>query len=766
MLAAIGAILVASLLAPLAHRLAGRRVGWLLALVPLGAFAFFLAQAGRVAAGEVLTEAYPWAPSLGLALSLRLDGLGLLFALIICGIGALILIYAGGYLAGDADLGRLCAFLLLFMASMLGIVLADNLLLLFVFWELTSISSYLLIGFRHTDAEARGAALQALLVTGGGGLALLAGLVLMGGAGGSFELSVLLAGGGLQAHPLYLPALACVLLGAFAKSAQLPFHFWLPAAMAAPTPVSAYLHSATMVKAGVYLLARLSPLLGGTPAWAGVVGGVGAATMLVGGGLALFQSDMKRLLAYSTVSALGTMTLLIGVGGEAAITAMVVFLLAHALYKGALFMVAGAIDHEAGTRDATRLGGLWRAMPITAATAGLAALALAGAGPLLSFIGKELIFEAALELPRFGLAIAAAVALAGALFTTVALIVGLRPFFGTARPTPQQPHEAPPGMWLGPALLALGGLALGLLPGSVQGLLVAPAVGAVVGEPATVELSLWHGLNPALGLSALSLAAGVGLYLGWERLRGLAPLVERAGVWGPSGWYEAALAGLNAFARWQTRLLQNGYLRLYLLTIVLATAALTGWALLAGNTLAWPAIAGELRFYEVGIALLLLGAAGVAVRSPGRLSTVAALGVVGYGVALIYIIYGAPDLAMTQMLVETLQVLLFVLVFYHLPRFQTRRHPVARAITGLAAVLFGALMTALILAVTATPPESALAPFFLAESKPAAHGSNVVNVILVDFRGLDTLGEITVLAVAAIGVYALLRLRLGREDPS
>lgn len=761
MLTAVCALLVAAALAPLAHRLTGRRVGWLLALVPLGAFAYFLAQAGRVAGGDLPAAAYRWAPSLGLALSMRLDGLGLLFALLVTGIGALILVYAGGYFPDDADLGRLCAFLLLFMAAMLGLVLADNLLLLFIFWELTSVSSYLLIGFKHADASARAAALQALLVTGGGGLALLAGLVLIGQAGGSFELSAL-SGGGLQGHPLYAAALACVLLGAFTKSAQVPFHFWLPGAMAAPTPVSAYLHSATMVKAGVYLLARLSPLLGGTAAWGWAVGGAGLATMLIGGGLALVQTDLKRLLAYSTVSALGTMTLLLGVGGEGAVVAMVVFLLAHALYKGALFMVAGAIDHETGTRDATLLGGLRRAMPLTALAGIAAAVSLAGAGPALSFIAKELIFEAALALPRFGLALAAAAALAGALFTFVALVAAVRPFVGAPRETPKRAHEAPPGMWLGPLLLALGGLAIGLLPGSAQDLLVAPAASAILGEPAAVELYLWHGFNTALALSATSLVAGVALFLSWERLRRAAPWVERAGAWGPRGWYEAGLAGMQAAARRQTMLLQNGYLRVYLATILLATIALAAWSLVAGGALALPAWAGELRFYELGIALLILGAAGVAVRSPGRLSTVATLGVVGYGVALIFILYGAPDLAMTQMLVETLQVLLFVLVFYHMPPLRTLQGRAERAVEAGLALAFGALMTALVLAVSATSPQSALAPFFLEQSKPAAHGSNVVNVILVDFRGLDTLGELTVLAVAAIGVYALLRLRPGK----
>ena len=375
-------------------------------------------------------------PALGVNLSFTVDGLSLLFALLISGVGALVLVYAGGYLAGSPQLGRLYAFLLFFMASMLGLVLADNLLLLFVFWELTSLSSYLLIGFDHERAEARAAALQALLVTGGGSLALLAGFLLLGQVGGSLELSALLSRpGAVTAHLLYVPILLLVLAGAFTKSAQFPFHFWLPAAMAAPTPVSAYLHSATMVKAGVYLLARLSPVLGGTDFWVWLVTVTGSATMLVGAYLALRQSDLKLILAYSTVSALGVMTSLLGLGGALAVRAALAFLLGHALYKGALFLVAGALDHQTGTRDVDRLAGLARAMPITALAAGLAALSMAGIPPLFGFIAKELSYEATLHAPASAWVTAAAV-LANALLVAAAGLAGLKPFLGKALPPP------------------------------------------------------------------------------------------------------------------------------------------------------------------------------------------------------------------------------------------------------------------------------------------------------------------------------------------
>jgi multicomponent Na+:H+ antiporter subunit A len=745
--------------APWIYRLARAATGWLLALLPLGLTLYFAAFIGRVADGATVAATYPWAPALGVNLSFYLDGLSLLFALLILGIGALILIYAGGYLGAHRHLGRFYAFLLLFMAAMLGLVLADNVFTLFIFWELTSISSYLLIGFSHQRDESRAAATQALLVTGGGGLALLAGLIMLGMAGGSFELSTLLRqGGALQGHPLYLPILLLVLAGAFTKSAQAPFHFWLPSAMEAPTPVSAYLHSATMVKAGVYLLARVSPILGGTSAWLWIVTAVGAVTMLIGGMLALYQTDLKRMLAYSTISALGMLVLLLGLGTPGAITAAVVFLLAHAFYKGALFMVAGALDHETGTRDVERLSGLRRAMPITAAVAGLAALSLAGFGPVLSFIGKELALEAVLDGDGASIILASSVVAGGALFVTVAAIVGIRPFFGAPRTTPKRPHEAPPSMWLGPALLAGAGLAFGLLPVIVEAI-VGPAAGAILGRPETVHLALWHGFNLPLGLSVVSVLTGLGLYRAWTPLRRLTPWLERVFGWGPSRWYGAALDGVNALARALTRWLQNGYLRRYLLTIIVTTVGLVGWTLISRGglpaRLAWT----EIRFYEAGLAGLILLAAAMAVRAPGRLTTVTALSVVGYGVSLIYILYGAPDLAMTQILVETLTVILFVLVFYHLPRFSRLSSRGARVRDGGIALATGGLMTLLVLAATAEPTDTTIAEYFAEQSQPLAHGRNIVNVILVDFRGFDTLGEITVLSVAAIGVYALLKLR-------
>jgi multicomponent Na+:H+ antiporter subunit A len=751
---------VLAIFAPAIHRLARGAAGWILALLPLAIAADLARRIGAVEAGEVFTHQLPWIPSLGVQLSFRLDGLSLLFALLISGIGALILIYAGGYLAGHPLQGRIYCYLLLFMGSMLGVVLADNVITLFVFWELTSLTSYLLIGFDHDREKARWAALQALLVTGAGGLVLLAGLILLGQVGGSLELSELLERGGVvRSHSLYLPILLLVLGGAFTKSAQFPFHFWLPNAMEAPTPVSAYLHAATMVKAGIYLLARLSPVLGGTEVWHYTVAGAGATTMLLGAVMAISQTEYKRVLAYSTVSALGTLTLLLGLDTVLSTQAAVVFLLVHAMYKGALFLIAGEVDHETGERDLTRLGGLQAAMPITAAAALLAALSMAGLPPLLGFISKELLYEAKLQAPQAAALVTGAGVLANILMVALAGIVGLQPFFGRRQETPKFPHEAPVALWLGPAVLAMLGLFTGLFPGYFAEPLVLAAIGAMHPEPSVVKLALWHGLNPVLALSVATVAAGVGVFFARKRLRQAMAALDAAIPFGPARGYDQTLAGMLGLAGLQTRLLQSGYLRYYLLLIIGATIGLAGGAFFLRSELIGAGKISDVRFYEGALALLILLGAYAAVRSQSRLGAVAALGVVGYGVALFYVLYGAPDLAMTQFLVETLLVVLFVLVLHHLPRFAALSPQPARVRDVIFSVAAGALMTLMVLAAQTAEHTRHLSRYFAESSLPLAHGRNVVNVILVDFRGLDTMGEITVLGVAGVGVYALLKLR-------
>jgi multicomponent Na+:H+ antiporter subunit A len=520
-----------------------------------------------------------------------------------------------------------------------------------------------------------------------------------------------------------------------------------------------------MVKAGVYLLARLSPILGGSDAWHYLVVGAGAATMLLGALVALWQRDLKRILAYSTVSTLGALVLLLGLDTVLSVKAAMLFLLAHALYKGALFLVAGTVDHETGTRDVTRLGGLARAMPLTAVAAGLAALSMAGLPPMLGFINKELLYEAKLQAPRAAALVTGAGVLANVFLVAVAGIVGLAPFFRRRADLPKKPHEAPPAMLLGPLLLAGIGLSCGLFPEVIANSLLSAAVSAVRAEATTVELKLWHGINTVFALSVLTLAAGAGVYAARGVIRRAGPLADAVGRWGPQRWYTLLLAGLNGLARAQTRLLQNGYLRVYLMVIIVTTVGMAGSALLLRGGLSGPiGDLSDVRPYEGIIAVLILAAALMAVLTPSRLAAAAALSVIGYGVAIIYMLFSAPDLAMTQFAVETLTVILFVLVVYRLPRFAPFSGRRARVRDALLALLAGALMTALVLTATAVPRQSHLASYFAENSWTRAQGRNVVNVILVDFRALDTLGEITVLSVAAIGVYALLRLRL--EGPA
>ncbi len=756
---AVTAVFATAIVAPWLVRRLGRHSGWILALSPLAITVYLLGLAPRVAGGAVLSLRRAWAPGLDVSASFRLDGLSLLLGLLVVGIGTLVVIYAGGYLSDTPQRDRFFALLFLFMGSMLGLVLADNLLLLFIFWELTSLASYLLIGFKHDQAKARKAALQALLVTGSGGLALLAGLVLLAQVGGSWELSALLdQGARVQADPRFPLLLALILLGAFTKSAQFPFHFWLPNAMAAPTPVSAYLHSATMVKAGVYLLARLHPTLAGGPTWSVTLTLVGALTAFVGAWLAWQKRDLKQILAYSTISALGTLVLLLGVGTPTALKTAMLFLLVHALYKGALFMTAGTIEHETGSRDLGDLGGLARAMPLTLAGVALGALSMAGLPPLPGFLSKEYLYETTLAAGPWAAALTGAAWLTNVLLVVAAAVLIARPFRGSRRPAERPVHEGPPSLWLGPLVLGALALASGALIGPLADGLLAPAAGSVAGAPFKVSFAWWSGLTPMLALSALTVAAGLGAYAAYDRARTAAGRLDALSArLGPARAYEASLDGLQALAREQTRLIQSGYLRTYVKWVLVFLLLLVGGALLGGRAvvLARPTVPAQP--HEVALAVVIVAATLLAVTSRSRLTAVAALGVVGFALALFYVFFNAPDLAMTQFAVETLTVILFVLVLYRLPRFTQLTSVATRRRDAALAVTVGLLMAALVLTVTASPIETRLTPYFAANSLALAKGRNIVNVILVDFRGLDTIGEITVLAVAAIGVFALIR---------
>ncbi|PRY93115.1 multisubunit sodium/proton antiporter MrpA subunit [Hasllibacter halocynthiae] len=730
--------------------------GWLPVAIAAALFAFFVSLAPEVAAGRAPAVSWDWLPSLGIAFGFRVDGLALTFALLISGIGALVLLYSNAYLAGHPQYARFALFLTSFMLAMLGLVLAADLIALFVFWELTTITSYLLIGFIHEDPKSRRNALQALFVTGGGALAMLAGFILIGMAAGTFDIAAINAAG-LQAHPWYGAILVLMLIGAFTKSAQVPLHFWLPNAMAAPTPVSAFLHSATMVKGGVYLLARLHPSLSGTEAWLWSLTLFGGATAVFASLQAMRQTDLKQALAYTTLMALGTLVLLLGQSTGYALTAFAAFLVVHSLYKAALFLVVGCVDHETGTRQVGVLGGLLRPMPATALAAALAALSMAGIPPLLGFIAKEIAYASAAQ--SFApLLVAATLLAANVLMVAVAGVVAIGPFWQRARgPLPKAPHEAPWAMLAGPLLLAALGLGLGLLPGPVQTYLVDPVVLGALGPGAVpAELKLWAGVNLALVLSGVTLALGIAVWLArgaarraLERALGALPSLD-------AGW-DGFMDGLKAFAVWQTRIIQGGRLRVYMATMfVVVAAAVGGSMLLRGALPAWPDLS-DVTPQNV-VLLGLIGAGSVLAAFTGsRILAMAALGVTGIGVAMTFIVFSAPDVAITQLLVETLIVVLVAVALLRLPQLDPTGRPSFRPWDAALAAAVGIGTTLVLLAVLQQPLDLSLTAFFEAASYPEAFGRNIVNVILVDFRALDTFGEIAVVVIAALSSYALLR---------
>jgi multicomponent Na+:H+ antiporter subunit A len=769
LLPGIAAIFLTGFVAPLAARRLGDRLGVFLALVPLTVFAAFSTLIPVVVAGGTYQVVLPWVPALGISLSFFVDGLSLLFLLVISGVGTFIVWYAAGYLQGDRGLGKFYLYLFSFMGAMLGLVASDNLILLFVFWELTSITSYLLIGYYHEKERSRAAALQALLVTGGGGLAMLAGFILLGRIAGTYEISTLLEldPSGFIGHALFPVALVLILLGAFAKSAQFPFHFWLPNAMEAPAPVSAFLHSATMVKAGIFLLARLHPVLADHALWLSIVAPVGAFTMCAGVILGLGKRDLKQILAYSTLSVLGTLTLLLGLGTPLAIKACMIYFLAHALYKAALFMTAGSIDRETGTRDVDQLGGLRFKMPFTAGAALIAAWSMAGIPLLLGFVSKEYFYKALLDAdgPPYLWEILGVGA--SMVMFALAVLAGLRPYFGKLVKTPKPPHEVPWTMWIGPVMLGVLAIYFGMVPGWPGDFLIGPAVQAIQANPAPLSrLALWHGWNAALFLSIVTVLGGLIVTALSRKVRsaeGFYGVLTRVG---PERAYERGLAGFLRFSARLTRLIQNGYLRNYILVIGIFTALLLLSRMpdtpfrMDFSRMVPPTVLG------VGACALIVAASVIVCRAQTRFAAIVSLGVVGLGLAILFFLFSAPDLAMTQILVEALTIVLFVLAFYKLPLMTHRSSLVTRWRDAILAIGFGGIMaTMAMIAFHFEVSQPPISTFMGENSYPAAHGRNVVNVILVDFRALDTLGEVTVLAIAALGIYAMLKFRRSKKDP-
>ncbi len=725
------------------------------------ALVMLMVLAPAVMRGDVIQAELEWLPQLGLSAAFFLDGLGLLFAGMILGVGLLITLYARFYLSSDDPMGQFFTYLLLFQGAMLGIVLSDNILLLLIFWELTSLSSFLLIGYWKHLPEGRQGARMALTVTGAGGLAMIAGMLILGGIVGSYNLTdILQAGDQIRASEWYLPALILILLGAFTKSAQFPFHFWLPHAMAAPTPVSAYLHSATMVKAGVFLMARMWPALAGTDAWFYIVATTGLVTMVLGATIALFKDDLKALLAFSTVSHLGLLTMLLGFGTQAAAVAAVFHIINHLTFKAALFMTAGIVDHETHTRDIKRLGGLRHLMPITFVIGTVAALSMAGIPPLNGFLSKEMMLEEASHTAWLdNYYVVPIFATLGALLSVAySFRFVSHVFLGPKRHDyPQTPHDPPFGMWAAPALLVVFVVVIGIAPFVAEGIVTA-AANAVTGADLHPHLKIWHGVTPALWMSITAIVGGAALL----SLHGPLDRLWSA-AWRPEAktifdWLvNAAVSGTRAI----TERTHDGSISRYL-AIFTVTSVLMGWIAYSGSGLAErtrdmlpipPVIA-------VGWVMLLVATASLVVMHHHRFRALVLVGIIGLSISAGFVYLSAPDLALTQISVETVTIMLLLLALHFLPQMTPKESPLGLKIRdGLIAVAAGGGVGGLAYAFMLRDVDT-ISDYHIANSYEGGGGTNVVNVILVDFRGYDTYGEIIVLGIAGLVIFALMHALL------
>lgn len=736
-------------------------------LVPLALFIYFLSYLPQVSGGDVIRENHEWVPTLGLNLNFALDGLSLLFSLLITGIGFLVFAYTAAYLKGHDYLDRFYGYLSMFMGAMLGLVLSDNLLSMFIFWELTSISSFFLIGFNNTSEASRKSAILALSITGSGGFLLLAGSLLLGGVAGTYSITEMVSlSDTIIQSDYYLWIVILIFGAAFTKSAQFPFHFWLPGAMKAPTPVSTYLHSATMVKAGIYLLLRFTPVLGGQDVWNTTLITVGGITMLYAAIHTIFRTDLKGVLAYSTISVLGILVFLIGLGTQYALTAAAVYIIVHALYKATLFLVTGIIDHETGTRDITRLAGLRKVMLPVAIAGFLAALSSAGMPPFVGFVGKDLVYESTLHMGSWSTILTIIAIATNILVLYAGFVAGIKPFTGKLPEGFSEVHMPNFLMWLPPIILAVLGLIVGIFPSLIDGPLIKPVVDAVGMAGNEVHLKLWHGFNFVLGLSAITLALGFLLYFlikpSKKKERGIARFDFISPLTLINGFGDM----FKTFSNWWTRIFQNGFLRNYVSTIILFLVVLVGYSLFANNngiSIDFSSFS-RMTYYEMIIMGMMFMAVFFVVGARSRLTAVVALGVVGYAISLMFVIYSAPDLAMTQFSIDTLTVILFVLVLSSLPKYLSISDFKMKAIDGVLSLAFGVLITLIALEVLGEPVDKEISNYYADNSYVLAKGKNVVNVILVDFRGVDTLMEISVLTIAALGVFSLLKLRLKRDD--
>ncbi|MFQ3208634.1 MAG: multicomponent K+:H+ antiporter subunit A [Colwellia sp.] len=752
--------LLGSIISSMTGKLTRNQATSLTMLMPIIALCMTISLAPAVFSGDVIRDTFSWIPLLGIDIAFRLDGLALLFVFMILGIGILVIFYARYYLSSNDSMPKLYAYLMLFMTAMLGLVMSNNIIQLWFFWELTSISSFLLISYWWHKPEARKGAIMALTVTGGGGLALLAGLLLLGNIVGSYNLDVILASKEIiQAHDLYEVTLILILLGAFTKSAQFPFHFWLPHAMAAPTPVSAYLHSATMVKAGIFLLARFYPALAGTDIWFVIVSLTGLVTLLFGAYVALFKHDLKGLLAYSTISHLGLITLLFGLDTKLAAVAAIFHIINHATFKASLFMATGIIDHETGTRDMRKLNGMWRFMPYTATLAMVAAAAMAGVPLLNGFLSKEMFFAETLHQQLLGSMswlIPVFATIAGALAVAYSARFIHDVFFnGDPIDLPKQPSEPPRYMRVPIEILVALCLVVGIFPNFiVNDILTAASFAVLGGYVPEFKVALWHGFNLPLLMSSVAVAGGLLLY---SQRRHLFQFQESLPTLDAKKVFDGSIDAITKWCQVKVNAIENGSLQRYLMLIFVVVLLFAGWPLFEMNQLGGQKQLTPIDVHNaMGAALLMVGSISTVIWYRQRVVSLLMLSVVGLMVSVAFTRFSAPDLALTQLTVEVVTIILLMLALFFLPQHSPKESSSLRVIrdVGISAAL-GIVVASICYALITRPLES-ISDFFLANAKTGGGGTNVVNVILVDFRGFDTLGEICVLGIAALGIYKLL----------
>lgn len=792
---AILAPLVLSVFIPLFYRIFRQiHTGWFVLPLPILLFVYFLAFLPETMRGKSLLESINWIPSLGINFTAKVDGLGLLFALLITGIGALVVLYSIYYLAKNKEkLNHFYVYLLLFMGAMLGVVLSDNLIVMYAFWELTSFSSFLLIGYWYERDKSRYGAQKSMLITVFGGLAMLGGIILLYIMAGTFSVTELISQSTVIInHVLFVPALLCILLGAFTKSAQFPFYIWLPDAMEAPTPVSAYLHSATMVKAGIYLVARFTPVFGEHFLWFWLVTSVGILTLIWGSVFAVKQTDLKAILAFSTVSQLGLIMSLLGAGAAAlhyefldeniytvAVTAAIFHLINHATFKGSLFMAVGIVDHETGTRDICKLGGLMHFMPITFTISIIGAFSMAGLPPFNGFLSKEMFFTAMVHvtemelfnLEAWGLLFPVFAWIASVFTFVYSMILVFKTFTGTYQPDKldKKPHEAPMGLLISPVILVSLVIIFGFFPNLLSDSLISPAMVSILpsllgaGEEFMVHISFWHGPNVELFMTFGVISLGIVLYKThsrWEKIYKAIP--EKLAL---NRFYDFLIEGIQSGSYKVTKTYMNGSIRSYLVYIFTFFIVILATTLIGKNAFTFDTSnVSSIGVYEIALAILVVLGSVCILFAKSRMTSIILLGAVGYTVSLFYVLFRAPDLALTQLVIETISVSLFLVCFYHLPKlrkFETRMR--FRLTNALISVGVGAVVTLIALSAHSNKLFDSISKYYVENTYTEAAGKNMVNVILVDFRGFDTLFEITVLAIASLGIFGMIKLRLNRR---